>query len=359
MQMPPTKLAPGANPKKRTREEAQIQEPSPCLRLSLDDVQAFRAGNSRVGQFRSTLPTYRWSTENPEIRRIRISFQFPPSILTGREAPSLLVTCREFLPSTEDQLTNTVVSSDGDEITINFPAYACLSLAEARRYAQSRTTIVSRVLKVHYANFLSENHLVIVGPETLGIEAVNNSKFQENGRVLAPWSIDAQMDVLYIAYFQTHMKHVISGLKKLIFSRDDKRETWYEIFLAIFVLLSNLESVHECQVSYIQRFCKSNGTIFAAANQVKEKMIEEWQQSAKNLIYHFRVVIKGTLPFAQTWTEDMQEKAGIDNKSMDYIKRISSMAANRREELLKLCTINAVEQDPKPLMWIASLFLNS
>jgi hypothetical protein len=223
MQMPPTKLAPGANPKKRTREEAQIQEPSvragdfpeglvllpsigtedqkdrnhkrrrsnesergaikacvrcrvyrikvwktpplsqkkaasniqckqcegdhgktcnrcakslekskiftqPCLRLSLDDVQAFRAGNSRVGQFRSTLPTYRWSTENPEIRRIRISFQFPPSILTGRDAPSLLVTCREFLPSTEDQLTNTVVSSDGDEITINFPAYACVSM---------------------------------------------------------------------------------------------------------------------------------------------------------------------------------------------------------------------------------------
>jgi hypothetical protein len=69
---------------------------------------------------------------------------------------------------------------------------------------------------------------------------------------------------------------------------------------------------------------------------VKEKMIEEWQQSAKNLIYHFRVVIKGTLPFAQTWTEDMQEKAGIDNKSMDYIKRISSMVANRRKLIMML-----------------------
>lgn len=58
-------------------------------------------------------------------------------------------------------------------------------------------------------------------------------------------------------------------------------------------------------------------------------MIEEWQCSAKNLMYHFRVVIRGMIPFSNDWTPEMQEKSGLDDVSVVYIRKVSALVAER------------------------------
>jgi ribosomal protein L13 len=54
-------------------------------------------------------------------------------------------------------------------------------------------------------------------------------------------------------------------------------------------------------------------------------MIEEWEYSARNIIYHFRAIVKGMVPFSQKWTEEMKQLADVDDEAMEYIKKTSEM----------------------------------
>lgn len=69
--------------------------------------------------------------------------------------------------------------------------------------------------------------------------------------------------------------------------------------------------------------------ILASANFTKRAMIEEWRHSAKNLLYHFKVVVRGMIPFEHDWTPEMQEKTGLDDESVDYIRKVSGLITER------------------------------
>jgi hypothetical protein len=60
-------------------------------------------------------------------------------------------------------------------------------------------------------------------------------------------------------------------------------------------------------------------------------MIGEWRSSAKILIYHYRSIIRGMLPFYQDWTPKMQEDANLDDESLEFVKKICEIVAHRRE----------------------------
>ncbi|KAI0385426.1 hypothetical protein F5Y04DRAFT_185324 [Hypomontagnella monticulosa] len=340
----------------------------PCLRISLKEVVPHRMGNSLTGEVRSSLPNLRWSLDYPQQKKVLLSHLFPSSLDRGyQNMPSISVKCRRFVPGPTEHLSDVRESADGrQQVTTEYPPYACLDAntsktqglinqyldafrplaeeaidsvttdeiirlgnLEARRYASLRGGIVSNALKIRAATYVSERRLIIVGNDTLGIKTFDNPGFDEYGKVLSPISLDLQLDKLYITYMEQHWKIVLSGLKKLIFSRTDKRETWYEVFLTVFVLLSTLECAHAEEISFVKAYA-SKDNIYATADYVKRNMIEEWQASAKNLIYHFRVVIRGTVPFSQEWTPEMQEKAGIDDESVRFIRRIGALVAARR-----------------------------
>jgi len=92
----------------------------------------------------------------------------------------------------------------------------------------------------------------MVGPDTLDVSPVANEKLINHGQRPIPTVLDYQLDTLYIHYMESLMEKVSRGLKKLIFT-SDKTSNWYEIFLAVFVLLVSLEHVYTMQMSYIQR----------------------------------------------------------------------------------------------------------
>jgi len=69
----------------------------------------------------------------------------------------------------------------------------------------------------------------------------------------------------------------------------------------------------------------------ATASYVKGRMIAEWQASAKNLIYHFRCVLKGMVPFSRTWDPDDRERSHLDQHAMTYIRHMSDKIARRRK----------------------------
>jgi hypothetical protein len=121
-------------------------------------------------------------------------------------------------------------------------------------------------------------------------------------------------------------------------------------------------------------------------------MIQEWEYSAKILIYHYRVVLKGMIPFAVPWDKKHQRhlrhEANLDDEAMAYIRTLKGkiqergksdfihssclfrfMLSPRFAPYAKICKTTgrelhrASEEDisnkaAKPLVWISRLYID-
>ncbi|KAL4971064.1 uncharacterized protein BDV14DRAFT_194844 [Aspergillus stella-maris] len=392
----------------------------PCVRVSIQELMPFRAGNSRTEQSRSKFPEYKCSSENQEMKRIFIQHPWQ-DLVSGYDIPLLQVRCRLFVPGQNDCLSGTYEAPDGRKMTIDFPPYACvkadkdkmgmamsqylddsqsiaeramdtdhtddlilLPLKEARRYARKLPknpsegqSMVEPALKILAAGYISEIQPTIVGNETLDIAPVDDKRFKQHNQRLIPIAMDYQIDYLYIEYMHQNLKPILSRLGRLVSKgkADELKESWFEIFLTSFVLLVSLEMVFDKQMSFVKKYQGVNANIFATASQVKAVMIEEWQQSAKNLIYVFRCLARGMVPFGLQWSEEMQKRAKLDDEGLAFVRQVSRIVDQRREslaqnslnldltrmasddELVALSKMSLNNNEVTPLLWIARLFV--
>lgn len=68
--------------------------------------------------------------------------------------------------------------------------------------------------------------------------------------------MDAQLDQLWMDKMVRVRKKALSQLNDLIFGKK-RKQNWYSIFLAILVLLINLESIYQNQERQRQRYQKN------------------------------------------------------------------------------------------------------
>ncbi|TAQ89928.1 hypothetical protein B7494_g1784 [Chlorociboria aeruginascens] len=360
----------------KVRDTATIFK-QPCIVMSIKDVMPFRPGSSRTGKLRSELPVFSW-TADTQVRQIIVS-PLIPGISQGN-LPSLQIKCRIHHVGPEHILEEAFESMDKQEfMRIKFPPYACYEaestrmqkamekylddlqpfgeegldreltdeillsgLKEARRYSKKRNTIVTRALKIQAAAWISEIVPIISGNETLGMSRINNDKFSQHGQLLIPVSLDSQLDHLYIEYMFRNLKVVLTGLSRLIFTgqKDDKRK-------------------YCKQIEFARKFTGSGENFLANVNYIKRSMIGEWEYSARNIIYHFRAVVKGMVPFSQKWTDEMMQLADVDDEAMEYIRKTSDMICEREAEFACLGTAEINNDTTTPLVWIAQMLTDN
>ncbi|KAL2834220.1 hypothetical protein BDW59DRAFT_156162 [Aspergillus cavernicola] len=365
----------------KVRDTALIFK-QPCVRVFLKEVLPFRAGNSRTGGIRSTFPRFSWSYDYPQVKEIEV--RHPWAGLAGGDKgqlPTLRIRCKQFVPGAAECMSESYESAEGGTMIIEFPPFACpdadtermhkamglyldasvclaekaidaetsdelilLTLKEARRYASAKgcSTIVANALKILAAGYISEIQPVIVSGDTLGIPLIQNERFKYHNQRPIPIALDYQIDNLYIAYMQRNLEPLLRGLDRLIYKarKTERKETWYEIFLTVFVLLFSLEEVFDKQISFVRKYEKNDANIFAAASYVKRTMIDEWRSSAKNLIWHFRCVVRGMVPFETKWTPEAQQEAKLDDESLAFVKEICQIVSKRRKFSLKLASVS-------------------
>lgn len=58
-------------------------------------------------------------------------------------------------------------------------------------------------------------------------------------------------------------------------------------------------------------------------------MISKWRASAKNLLYHYRVVVRGMVPFSPSWDPEKQKQLELDAQSLEYIQTMSKIIVQR------------------------------
>jgi hypothetical protein len=70
-------------------------------------------------------------------------------------------------------------------------------------------------------------------------------------------------------------------------------------------------------------------------------MVREWEHSARNLIYHFRCLVRGHLPFdknSDVWGSN--RKAGsellsqLDDQSREFVEKMADLVTERSKSML-------------------------
>ena len=61
----------------------------------------------------------------------------------------------------------------------------------------------------------------------------------------------------------------------------------------------------------------------------QQRMLEHWENSAQNLIEHFRAVCRGQIPFNTEWNSADQDAAEVDDQSLVFINHLRGIAQSR------------------------------
>ncbi|KAJ8132954.1 hypothetical protein O1611_g674 [Lasiodiplodia mahajangana] len=332
----------------------------PCYRDSLENAVVARHGNGNFGQRDVKFVDYFWTSDIAQSKSIEIHWSLPGGRFV--DLPLLKTTCKRFSPISHD--THYITWNIGGRIVeVELPPYACddttavmsevkrfldegntpvinyilqdtkdaatsLTLKEAMRYnSKHKSTIIDLALRIRSASYCSQGWGSITGLENLGINAVDFNEFGECGYaaydrgkdVPLPLSIDHQFDVALLLIIKKHQDELIKTLSGMIDAEGQK--PWYEIFLAVFVMLSNLEYVHAGSFTFYHALKQ---TFQPSVYSLTQEMIDEFNYSAENILYHFCHILEGKLGFkmARENMSELKNREGLDDESVAYITAV-------------------------------------
>ncbi|KAH7008855.1 hypothetical protein EDB80DRAFT_514898, partial [Ilyonectria destructans] len=204
------------------------------------------------------------------------------------------------------------------------------SLKEAIRYSQKHgSRSIDLALRIRCASFCSQGWGSITGQESLGTAAVDFNRLGKSGYAAYDRASTDQSHSLlttslmlpFCSRLRSIKEKSWAILSKLIFGKV-KKKPWYDIFLTIFVLLSNLEYVHGGSLSFYLAQAKTrNG---APCYSLTQEMIDEYTYSSENLLYHFCSVLRSSMGFklALENMQDLTTRESLDEEAVLYMAKI-------------------------------------
>ncbi|KAL1634455.1 hypothetical protein SLS58_010651 [Diplodia intermedia] len=334
----------------------------PCSRQEILNAILVRHGNGKFGQVRVSFRKYLWTNLESGPRTVEMCWTLPDNI--SRPIEGLRVPCHEFLPSAGD-ITAENWQVGGKVTTVDLPRFACAdedalgSIVDAmvernragveQRMAQSITDPLARATFDEAYRAAPKNAMVrlalrirstaafcqgwgsITGAETLGTPEVDNAERGYCGRRPISPALCHQLDVVFLKMMERDERALVGELKKAVFQKNPK--PWYDIFLAYFVIMWHLKYIHGQAVG----FMKSQEQTRTETNVrfVVSSMVDEWENSAGNMLYHFRYVLRAFLPF-QKAREDMasvRKQGNLDEHAVSYLRRAVSLLDERSKDI--------------------------
>ncbi|KAF2238023.1 hypothetical protein EV356DRAFT_529518 [Viridothelium virens] len=365
------KMCDGSNPCSRclANENNARNFFQPCFREDLDDARVVRHGNAQFDQHDVEYPRYKWSNMNAAPKHLELDWFIPGTPGTKAKSPSRLVlsNCRQYLPE-NDQSQYITWQSHGKVYEEKLPSYAVedtenlsrkvvdflnkcqpwvegvirnrpmdqisrWTYEEVFRWRRTRpsTKLIDDALQLQYCSIMCQGWASLTDLEDLGIPRKNFSQygpstyeeFASNGHRPVPQSIDHQIDVAMLLHMRNIEKRLMRSLKQKV--AKNQKDSWYEIFLCYFILLTNLQYIHSGASAYLesQRQTRTENQV----SYVIKKMTEEWEHSKGNMMYHFRVILRVFDPFKKARYEPGPTKRdlNLDEEAIAYMAKISRL----------------------------------
>ncbi|KAF8545247.1 hypothetical protein BDD12DRAFT_161379 [Trichophaea hybrida] len=188
------------------------------------------------------------------------------------------------------------------------------------------------------------------GKDTLGLKPIVEEDAHDLGLIPIPPMLDYQLDTIAIRWMEKTMATMLKKLWKTLISHDSN--SWFDVFLVIFILLNNLEYVYGAQLQYIQE----HG---AQIRETSREMLDRWEWTAQHLIFVFKYHIKkcalDEAPlFSEQFSARASDDAGLDEVARDYLAYMIEWAKNIEAEEPAEISGNQVSQT----MWCRKLVRN-
>lgn len=206
-------------------------------------------------------------------------------------------------------------SSIGKFLVQNFDAYLDFHMRNAPeitkrtfRSAQNNMhlPLVERALKLWVGCRFIEDPWSMTGSEVLGMSKDPNPNCPYHDRIPVPPIVDLQIDLIVINDFlQPEMRRIIRTLKTMLESKDPWTN-WFEIYLAYFILLHNVELT----MAHDAWFVKRHNLKSKYSNKL---LVNTIMQGATTLLTCFHYAHQGYAPFTnlelehtQNWAEEQK-----------------------------------------------------
>ena len=177
-------------------------------------------------------------------------------------------------------------------------------------------------------------------------------------KLLLPPMLTFQIQAMIGQVMMDIQPQILKDLKTRVFAKDRIRH-WYEAFLAIFILLATIEWVFQVQIRFPKAKQGVCDYLFTNISFATQHMLDEWEASAFNLIGHFRSIMNGEVPFAQSWDGDAKnpQRTGLDSQAITFVRNTKREIEDRDHELHTLHASRKELRLEKSLSVICELFL--
>ncbi|KAJ4292765.1 hypothetical protein N0V90_009428 [Kalmusia sp. IMI 367209] len=359
----------------------------PCVRLNMNSIQTFRIGDGDNGHVRAELPNLHWP-KSVNIKIVKLQWPFRTSMAN---TPILTIDCEQFQPVKENLVEEYVVNGIVRRVVL--PPWACrdtksaqentkrfmaqcqnlledeiretlddpimiLTWNEVLRYRVTyNTPLITRALQIYAGDMMNSRYPTTVEANVFGVADEEHTPYFFE-KLPLPAQLILQIQTMIGFVMVDIQADILKELKKRIYAQD-RLKHWYEIFLTIFILLASIEWVYQIQMRFVKAKTGVSDRNHTNISYVTQYMLEEWESSALNLIGHFRCVMNGEIPFAQSWDDDAEnpQRTQLDVEAIAFIRNIKRETEERREELRELCARQKTNRFEKPLAAICELFL--
>ncbi|KAF2497452.1 hypothetical protein BU16DRAFT_314611 [Lophium mytilinum] len=371
----------------------------PCSRANLDSVSLVRHSNGRFNQVNVTYKNYRWINVDDRCLKMDIQWNLPGSIpIRGSRIP---VHFRNYLEDPSDDLNTTTYhwQVGGSPKKIKLPPYAIydtgslvndvetfiadnqlemeswiinrshsdplatITYEEAMRYRSNPgSSMIAMALQMQCGAIMSQGFGSAMNGDIDDIDNVDYRQFGECGysaydRNLdrpIPQAMGHQLDVAILKYINKVQKDLLKEIRRKIFQPGIK--PWYELFLTFFILLSNLEYIHDGALGYLKS--KRRTMLESQVSYVVKSQVQEWEFSAGVMLQHFRCVLRGFLPFqlARDNLDELIRQAELDSTSAHYVTEVVRVLDLQRETFAEKLETSPTTDINISAKWIPQLF---
>ncbi|OCL15204.1 hypothetical protein AOQ84DRAFT_384184 [Glonium stellatum] len=362
----------------------------PCIRTRIKEVRLYRLGTSendtwtRNDEIQSNVTELSnlINPRNKKALRLRASKLRQGKLLQTFNS-TLMVEATQFAPVRGD-VTSYHWMIDGERTELHIPPFALASIKNTHHAVQdyikrnlcsyvaiylSGSAIAFRTFKLAIekarleekpflkcalnlwmATRLIEEPWQIEGNDTLGVQLEETSGTPFNGIIPIPPVMDSQFDQVVIQKILHPLREeLLKALDRKI-SRC-KREEWFETFLAVFILLNNIEiaTAHDHEFAHFHGHVKPRGSRFEDYN-----LVEGYFHGAQTLIAHFRDILNGHAPFTADWRRNHPDLlANLSEKEALYFDLLTKDVIKMRDEVESLRANHKYE---RTLYWCHQLF---
>jgi hypothetical protein len=196
----------------------------------------------------------------------------------------------------------------------------------------------------------------MVGAETLGTNRSENPNCPYYDRVPVPPIVDLQIDVITINdLLQPEMKKILKKVKEMLESKNPWKN-WFEIYLAYFILLHNVELTMAHDAWFVKRHnlkvclphlsetCHISYLTHLQTKYSNKTLVDTIMHGATTLLTCFHYAHQGYAPFTDPKIEETQSWS---SRQSEYLKSMRDLLAKSHGDYT---------QDPsRELFWTSQL----